>query len=96
MYMNSKYCDLVGLHLVEMQQQLITSMEKGHAEGGAKPREWQLFQWPIVQRNKRQHSLIIKGQWLKKVGKGSPLNSPLWGDGRGPAQNAFTLTLIRN
>ena len=25
----------VGLHLVEMLQQLITSMEKGQAEGGA-------------------------------------------------------------
>lgn len=26
---------MVGLHLGEMQQQLITSMEEGHIEGGA-------------------------------------------------------------
>lgn len=72
------------------------SYEKGSRRGWSGLHEWQLFQWTIVQRNKRQHSLIIEGQQLEKVSKGSLLNSPLWCPCHCLTLNLFTEALIQN
>lgn len=88
--------DMAALHLVETQRRLITSMEKGSGRGWSGLHEWQLFQWSIVQRNKRQHSLIIEGQRLEKVSEGSPLNSPLWDACHSLTHNLLAQALILN
>ena len=79
---------------VELQQQLIAGEDRGQTGGRwCGLYEQPLFQWPIVQRNKRQHSLIIEGQWLEKVTKGSRESNLLW---QAPchSQHVFTQALI--
>lgn len=67
-----------GFCALEMQLQANYQFERGHPKGGGELEWMAVVSMDDCLRNKRQHILIIEGQWLEKVSKGSPLNRALW------------------